>query len=182
MRKTLATACLLLGVLAAPASGEPVMLESGIRVQVKGLVKRPGVYRLLQGARGADAIQAAGGILPGAELTGLNLAAALQDGEAVWVPRRGTSAGGGATGSNGERRAARRNGSASGQGSSAGPLSLNAATLAQLDALPGVGPAIAGDIIAYRTKQGGFKSLDELREVAGIGERKLSRLRPHLRL
>ncbi|HEY9898535.1 MAG TPA: ComEA family DNA-binding protein [Pantanalinema sp.] len=181
MRKALSIACLLLGCLAPSARSEPLLLEGGIHVQVKGLVKQPGVYQLRQGARGADAVQAAGGLLPGAELAGLNLAAALADGESLWVPRHGASAGTLDSPAR-EARRARRGGAASTPGGASRPVALNTATLLELDALPGIGPAIAGDIIAYRKKQGGFRSLDELREVPGIGERKLSRLRPFLRL
>ncbi|MNY29382.1 ComE operon protein 1 [compost metagenome] len=159
-----------------------MLLEGSLHVQVKGLVKRPGVYQLRLGARGADAIQAAGGLLPGAELSGLNLAAALKDGDSLLVPKQGASLPPGDSPPARKASRARRGQEAAQAGSSSQVVALNAATLAQLDALPGIGPAIAGDILAYRSKHGGFRSLDELREVPGIGERKLSRLRPFLRL
>ncbi|MBO9540351.1 ComEA family DNA-binding protein [bacterium] len=180
MRKLLSIAWLLLVGLALPAGAESLLLESSIHVQVKGLVKRPGVYQLRLGARGADAIQAAGGLLPGAELSGLNLAAALKDGDALLVPKHGASAASNAPVAAKAPRTRRARAAAAGDASQV--VNLNSATLAQLDALPGIGPAIAGDILAYRSKHGSFRSLDELREVPGIGERKLSRLRPFLRL
>lgn len=167
---------LLLMSLALPARGQTVVLESGIRVHVQGLVKRPGLYRLFPGARRADAIQAAGGILPGAHLEGLALAAALTDGESLVVPKAPPPT---AAPRARERRPAR---SSSDRPAPGRPLDLNAATAAQLDALPGIGPSIASDIVGYRSAHGRFRSLDELREVAGIGESRLRRLKPLLRL
>lgn len=182
MRKAHPIAWLLLAFLLLPgpaARAEPLLIEGAVHVQVKGQVKRPGVYRLRPGARGADAIRAAGGPLPGAELSGLNLAAALADGEALDVPRHGALP---TTSEASPLHKARRARSAARGAGTPRQVALNAASLEELDALPGIGPAIAADILAYRGRHGGFRSLDELREVPGIGERKLSRLRPHLRL
>lgn len=169
---------LLLMSLALPAWGQTVVLEGVIRVNVQGLVKRPGLYRLVPGARWADAIQAAGGILPGAHLEGLSLASALHDGDSVLVPRHAAPAPSAPPAPRGRHRArAPRHALAP-----AGGLDLNSATAEQLDGLPGIGPSLASDIVGYRAQHGRFRSLDELREVAGIGEARLRRLKPLLRL
>ncbi len=170
---------LLLWTFALPALGQTVVLEGAIRVHVQGLVKHPGIYRLYPGARRADAIQAAGGILPGAQLDGLSLASALNDGDSLVVPRIAPPAPAQSSAPRARRTTRARKATVA---TASGPLSLNAATAAQLDALPGIGPSIAGDIVAYRARQGRFRSLDELREVAGIGEARLRRLKPLLRL
>jgi len=122
-----------------------------IVVAVSGQVHRPGLVRLPVGSRVADALQAAGGVLPGTDLSAVNLARKLADGELIAV---------GVTAS-----------------AEPGPLNLNSATLAQLDALPGVGPVLAQRIIDFRTKRGGFKQVDELRQVDGIGEETFVRLK-----
>lgn len=140
-------------------------------VHVAGAVARPGVVRVRAGARVVDAIDAAGGGLPDAALDRLNLAAALVDGQRVAVTRVGEpappldpgTAGTGATGS-GE------------VGAPSGPLDLNTATQAQLEELPGIGPALAGAILRYRDEHGGFRSVGELREVRGIGEARFADL------
>lgn len=168
---------LLLVALGPPAWGQTVVLEGVIRVSVQGLVRHPGLYRLASGSRRADAIQAAGGVLPGAQLEGLGLASALSDGDSVLVPRHGAPMP--SVVPPARRPRARRTRASVPRGA---PLSLNSATVAELDALPGIGPSIAGDIVTYRKQHGRFRSLDELREVSGIGEARLQRLKPHLRL
>jgi competence protein ComEA len=134
-------------------------------------VRRPAVLRLPAGSRVADALRAAGGVKPGTDLAGLNRARVLNDGEQVVV---GATAppGAGAGGLGGGAGA----GSGSGQGN--GPVSLGAATQEQLESLPGVGPVLAQHIIDYRTRNGGFRNVDQLREVNGIGERRFADLQP----
>jgi competence protein ComEA len=151
-----------------------------IVVYVCGAVRRPGVYHLAPGARVADLLAAAGGAGAKAELQAVNLAAKLLDGQQVVVPARGDAggavgaAGGATTGSTGGAGAE----GATGTGAPAAPVDLNTATAEQLDALPGVGPATAQKIIDYRTANGGFKSVDDLKNVAGIGDAKFATLQP----
>ncbi|MCC5476186.1 ComEA family DNA-binding protein [Streptomyces barringtoniae] len=140
-----------------------------IVVDVSGKVRNPGIQRLPAGSRVADALRAAGGVRPGVSIEGLNRARFLADGEQVVVGAPagavappGTSAGP-ASGPAGAGPAA--------------PVSLNTATADQLDTLPGVGPVLAQHILDYRTQHGGFRSVDELREVNGIGDRRFGDLR-----
>jgi competence protein ComEA len=136
-----------------------------IVVDVVGAVRRPGLYRLSQGARTADALARAGGATPHAQLELVNLAAPISDGEQIVVPRRGAAvAGAGAAG-------------AGAAGVPAGPVHLNTATLEQLDALPGVGPVTAQKILDYRQEHGAFGSVDELDAIPGIGPARLEQLR-----
>jgi competence protein ComEA len=137
-------------------------------VDVVGAVRRPGLYRLAQGARVADAVARAGGSTRKADLSLVNLAALVSDGEQVVVPRRGAAvaAAGAAAG-----------GSAGGSGVPTGPVHLNSATVEQLDTLPGVGPVTAQKIVDYRQKHGAFTSVDELDAVSGIGPARLEQLR-----
>lgn len=130
-------------------------------VDVAGAVLRPGLYHLTTGARIADAVAAAGGATAKADVTLVNLAAPLADGEQVLVPSHdgGAAAGTGST------------------PSPTAPLDLNTANAEQLDALPGVGPATAQKIIDYRQMHGPFRSIDELEGVPGIGPSKLAQLR-----
>lgn len=166
-----------------PAAGEPPSGNGGngsgqIVVDVSGEVHRPGVRRLPAGSRVADALEAAGGVRAGTDVTGLNRARVLVDGEQVAVglppglPVTGT-AGGTGVGSGSA-------GAAGGAGPSA-PLSLNTATAEQLETLPGVGPVLAQHMIDYRTENNGFRSVDELRQVNGIGDRRFADLQPLVR-
>lgn len=156
------------------SSGEAV-------VHVAGAVARPGLYRLSSPARVADAVHAAGGITVEADLDRVNLAAPVADGERVYVPRQGEPApdlvlggggGGGPPGPAGRGQAA---------DAPAQPLDLNTATVEQLDALPGIGPATARAIIEHRARHGPFRNVRQLLDVRGIGEAKLAALRSRVR-
>jgi competence protein ComEA len=152
-------------------------------VHVAGAVRRPGLYRLDRSARVAEAVQRAGGPLRRAELTAVNLAARVADGQQVIVPVVGGAGGaavapGTALGAGGAAAGAAGAGGASG---AAGPkISLGAATAEQLEELDGIGPTLAGRIIEYRDAQGGLRSLEQLAEVDGIGEKRLAALRDGL--
>ncbi|MFC8360419.1 helix-hairpin-helix domain-containing protein [Streptomyces griseorubiginosus] len=143
-----------------------------IVVDVSGKVREPGVHRLPAGSRVADALKAAGGVRPGTDTDSLNRARFLVDGEQVVVggPAPAPGAGGVPAGA----AAAAPGGGPAG---ATAPVSLNTATLDQLDTLPGVGPVLAQHILDYRTQHGGFRSVDELREVNGIGDRRFADLR-----
>ena len=142
---------------------------AAVVVDVVGAVRRPGLYRLAQGARIADAVSRAGGATPKADLALINLAAPLADGEQVVVPRRGTAALGAPAGPAGS--------SSPGGAPSAGPVHLSTATLEQLDSLPGIGPVTAQKILDYRQKHGAFTSVDGLDAVPGIGPARLDQLK-----
>ena len=136
-------------------------------VDVAGAVRRPGLYKVPAGSRLAAAVERAGGVSRRGDEAGVNLAAPLHDGEQVIVPRRGAAAGSAAPAGPGTAAA----------GGSAGPISLSQATEAQLETLDGIGPALAGRILEYRQQHGGFRSLDELKEVSGIGDKRFEALR-----
>ena len=152
-------------------------------VHVAGAVHRPGVYRLATGSRVDDALRRAGGAKRDADLAAVNLAAKLEDGRQVLVPVRAGAALGAASGSAAASRSVAGAGAAGGgatgaAGAPAAPINLNTATLEQLDTLDGVGPGIAQRIIDYREQHGGFRSVAELGEVPGIGDKRLAALTP----
>ncbi|MFG2994356.1 helix-hairpin-helix domain-containing protein [Streptomyces sp. NPDC048257] len=162
------------GAVPAAATAPAVAPAARIVVDISGKVRDPGVRRLPAGSRVEDALAAAGGVRPGADTTGLNRARVLVDGEQVVVgapvqPPVGAAGGGPGPGPG------------SGQGPGPGPLSLASATVAQLDGLPGVGPVLAQHIVDFRTARGGFRSVEELRQVDGIGERRFAELRTRVR-
>ena len=141
----------------------PVRAAPRLVVDVAGAVRRPGLYRFSAGARVAAALAAAGGGTARADLAAVNLAAPLADGEQILVPARGAA--GAATASSGAAS------------SPAAPLDLNSATAEQLDTLPGVGPATAAKIVAYRQEHGAFHSLAQLDAVPGIGAGRIAQLK-----
>ncbi|WP_458243715.1 helix-hairpin-helix domain-containing protein [Streptomyces sp. MAI_2237] len=151
----------------APGPGGTTAGGTEIVVDVSGKVRRPGIHRLPPGSRVTDALRAAGGVRPGTDLRGLNRARFLVDGEQVIVGGPAAPAPGPAGPAAGGPAGA----------APAAPVSLNTATAEQLDTLPGVGPVLAQHIVDYRTRHGGFRTVDELREVNGIGDRRFADLR-----
>jgi competence protein ComEA len=141
-----------------------------IYVHVTGAVRRPGLMRMSAGSRVADALQRAGGPARRADLTAVNLAARVADGQQIVVPRAGAAAPTpGAT-------------AATPGGPSAALIHLSTATVEQLDGVDGIGPTLAQRIIEFRDSHGGFRSLAELAQVDGIGEKRLATLREALQL
>jgi len=178
---------------AGSASGQPLVLAAAspspasaaaaaspsaaadVLVYVCGAVKSPGVVRVPAGARVADALALAGGPGARAELNGVNLAAKVVDGQQIMVPERGATvaAGGSATSAAGGS-AASAGGSVTAPGA---PVNINTASLEELDALSGVGPATAQKIIDYRTANGPFKAVDDIKNVSGIGDAKFAAMK-----
>jgi competence protein ComEA len=146
-------------------------------VHVVGAVRHPGVYRLSVGERVKDAIRRAGGTTSRADTQGINLAAKLTDAQQVVVPRR-VVAGATSTAPAGAAGA----GTASAPSAPAAPINLNSATAEQLDTLDGVGPSTAEKILQYRTEHGGFRSVDDLGQIPGIGPKRLESLRAQVQL
>lgn len=142
-----------------------------IFVQVAGAVRRPGVYQVAPDARVFQAVLQAGGFTGTADQDAVPLAARLSDGCRLYIPERGEAVAGQVLSND-------PLGGSGGESPSSGPVSLNSATLEELDALPGIGPALAQQIITYRETQGPFTSVDQLTDVPGIGPSKLEQLRP----
>ncbi len=140
---------------------------SALRVHVTGAVQSPGVYELAAGSIVQDAIEAAGGLAPDAEPGALNLARLVHDGDQVLVPSRTPASTPGTAGAVPATVVAAPN----------GPLNLNTATAAELETLPGIGPALAQRIVDYRTEHGPFSAIEGLMEVPGIGEGKFEAIK-----
>jgi competence protein ComEA len=164
----------------ATAAGQAPAAQTQVVVSVVGLVREPGLVTLGPEARIADALDAAGGALDGADLTGLNMARRVADGEQLVV---GLAAAPGAPPAMGSSVSTPPGGAPAAPGlgqptlAPDTPIDLNAATVEQLDALPGVGPVTASAIVAWRTTNGRFANVDQLGEVDGIGPARLEKLR-----
>ena len=169
---------------------EPVQAPSPEEtvVHVVGAVRSPGVYKLKSNSRVQDAVHAAGGPTSQADLAGIDLAAKLVDGEQVRVPAE--SQGGAPASSGGIEEAGTDAGGqalpqARGQKKGkikGGTVSINSGAIEDLESLPGVGPATARRILDWRSANGPFSSVDQLREVGGIGPKKFAQLAPYVRL
>lgn len=153
-------------ITAAPEIIPITIAEPEIFVDVTGAVNRPGVYSLTGRSRVIDAIKAAGDSAPGADLSTINLARVLNDGEQIYVDSTVVNSSG--------QRVSKKVGS--------GPININRATLRQLDALDGIGPVIAGRIIEYRKKNGSFLTIDDLQKVSGIGAAKFAQIKSKVRI
>ena len=157
---------------ASDGSSSKASAETEVYVDVDGAVASPGVYRLQDGARVSQAIDAAGGLAAEADVTGLNRASKVTDGQKIYVPTVGeqqaASAAGGVEGG-----AA----SVSGARASSGLVNINTASAAELQTLSGIGPSMAQSIIDERTKNGAFTSVDDLMRVSGIGEKKFAKIK-----
>lgn len=151
---------------AAPEIVPVTIAEPEIFVDVTGAVNKPGVYTLTGKSRVIDAIKAAGDSAPGADLSTINLARVLNDGEQIYVDSLVMNS--------------------SGQGVSkktpSGPININRATARQLDALDGIGPVIAARIVEYRKINGSFLSVDDLQKVSGIGAAKFAQIKSKVRI
>jgi competence protein ComEA len=179
---------------ASPATGGAVPAAGAastgpeVVVHVVGAVARAGVVRLPPGSRVLDAVTAAGGATPGADLPQLNLARLVVDGEQVHVPKRGETlapapvapSGAGSPGAGGSGGAG--GAAAPGGAGSTVPVDLNSADAAALDTLPGVGPVLAQRILDWRAEHGRFSSVDELGEVSGIGDKLLAQISSKVRV
>lgn len=162
----------------AGADGSPTATATAIGVllvHVVGEVRRPGVVRLPSGSRVLDAVDAAGGAKPSADLNRVNLARVLADGEQILVPKPGQVV----VGAPGSQGAGAGSGGQGSPGGTAGALvNLNTADAAALDSLPGVGPVLSQRILDWRTAHGRFSTVNELGEVSGIGDKLLAQIGP----
>jgi competence protein ComEA len=155
---------------------------TALAVHVAGAVARPGLYRLPAGSRVADALSIAGGKLPAADTDRLNLAARLVDGQKILVTRRGEAPADPIETAPGVAAGAGVGAGVQVPGNPPDPIDLNAADLATLDSLPGVGPATARAILEERARRGGFRSGRDLLRVPGIGEGRFARLKDRIRV
>lgn len=165
----------------APTPGSVGAADGGLLVHVVGEVAEPGLVTVPDGARVADALEAAGGTTRKADLTAVNLARAVVDGEQLYVPKPGEQVpGAAAPGADGP--ASGTGGPGAGGGSTDATVDINTADAAALEALPGIGPSIAQAIVEWRAANGRFASVDELEDVPGIGPATLAEIRDSARV
>ena len=144
-------------------------------IDVSGKVKHPGVYSLPAGSRAIDAIRMAGNSLPKIDLSDINLAHLLVDGEQILVGQSQQNVSSSSSSSDRSRnRTVKKR--------PHGPISINSADIAQLDSLPGIGPVMAGRIIAYRKQNGAFSAIEDLRKITGMGKSKFAEIKALVRL
>jgi competence protein ComEA len=155
------------GSSTVPAAARPA--RKSMVIDVEGEVRRPGVTRVPAGSRAEAAVRQAGGLTRRGDATAVNLAAPLHDGQQIVVPRRGAAV-----------AAPAASGGTAAPGASSAPISLSSATVAQLDTLDGIGPTLAQRIVDYREAHGGFRSIEELKQVEGIGDKRFESLRKGL--
>jgi competence protein ComEA len=170
-RQSIAPLKVAVPALSSSASAGPSATSAGLQVDVGGKVRRPGLVRLAAGARVADAVAAAGGVLPGTLMVGMSLARKLVDGEQLLVGEPAAIAAPGVTAPD-----------SSGVTAGGALVDLNTATAPELDALPGIGPVLAQRIVTWRTQHGNFTSVDQLHEVSGVGDAKFADLSPLVRV
>lgn len=156
----------------ADGSSKKSSSAAEVYVDVDGAVASPGVYRLKDGARVSQAIDAAGGLTAEADVTGLNRASKVTDGQKIYVPTLGEQQAAAVTGGADSGASP-----ASGAGASSGLVNINTASAAELQTLSGIGPSMAQSIIDERTQNGAFASVDDLMRVSGIGEKKLAKIK-----
>ena len=150
----------------APKVVPVTIAEPEIFVDVTGAVNNPGVYSLKGSSRVIDAIKAAGDSAPGADLSTINLARVLNDGEQIYVDSTVVNASG--------KRVSKK--------LPTGPININRATASQLDRLDGIGPVIAGRIVEYRKVNGSFLTIEDLQKVSGIGAAKFAQIKSKVRI
>lgn len=169
------------------ALAQQAITESQVRAQVQGAVRKPGIYTLPAGSRVAELVARAGGPRPDAQLNSLNLARRLMDGELCYVPSKKETPVAvpppvRSVYKRKARRAAVRRARPAQPPAPLGPLNLNTATADQLDTLPGLGPGLAAAIVRARKAKGRFSSVEDLREIEGIGKKRFERLRRLVRV
>ncbi|WP_240616395.1 helix-hairpin-helix domain-containing protein [Planococcus maitriensis] len=151
-----------------PPAETEAAIPASVMIDVKGAVKTEGLYELPAGSRINDAIEAAGGFLPEADSRSINLAVIVLDESAVYVPKQGEES--------------LMPVATAGTSAEPGLVDLNSATADELTELPGIGPAKAAAIVSHRTENGPFKSVEQLMDVTGIGEKSFEQLKELVRI
>lgn len=151
--------------------------EEKIAVHIIGEVKKEGIIYLEEGSRVADAIEKAGGETKEADLSKINLAYILQDGEKIYVPNKNDDITEYITKENGNNLISEGNNTSNNLKGENDKVNINTATLNELDSLPGIGPSTAQKIIDYREENGNFKTIEDLQNVKGIGDAKFEEIK-----
>lgn len=156
-----------------------------IFIDIAGEVKNPGVYEVTSDSRIFEAIEKAGGLTEKADTTNVNQAETVKDGQKISIPKKGATAqsNGGSGGESSQTTSAPASNAQNSAGTdpaSGAKININSADSSQLQTISGIGPSTAEKIIRYRTSKGAFKSIDDLKKVNGIGDKKLEKLRPYV--
>lgn len=173
--------------VAASASSAASAANAEVVCDISGAVKHQGVYRLKNGARLEDLIEKAGGLTKDAQLQAINRSQLLKDQDKIYIPGKGDKAEAAQTANSAAASAPASSSSASSSASSSTSgaasgdlINLNTATASDLQKLNGIGEKKAEQIIAYRQEKGSFKSIDELKEVSGIGDKTFAAIKDQL--